>query len=549
MTILRDILDTKDSIGSFKDSSADSLKSNAHNSISKESSPGVFQFPALVSQTLSLEETSMIAKALERNYVSFITIITSIDSVTDEKSIKPYLSRIHQNSDNTIDFSKTLGAIRESTIFSRPQIDSNFLTKLKESEENLIGIMKSLNIDNLKSDDNTGEKMYDDENDAIVNYDDLEDTEKDDVNKIIKEKCLKENFKIFKYNKNSSINSIVLLKEDTNDTVQILMIRNLQNNSLRLVEGVTVTTGKLNINLAKQNVLQESMNELKTYVPDLNMNILNDATVINNNYNIIGRGPIKEKYRNIIQEKSIADEFQNDTDFSGPVTVNNPRETVVAKDILRDNDVKKANELMPTLLHLKTFFKDNNGSLNGVDYMIGVKVVVHTIKSNVMIDNLVKGLKRGKSFFNVMKLTTGEMSFFKDFVFAVSRIKDDVTSKFKGNPWFNSLIRRRKYSKILKTFNLKTQLVPNTTIVISMDEVEQIKIEHNIDVMNADITYEIMNQLFLLGFVVVDSSIQTAHFLFDGQKHFQEYSYNALERENSNSAKEVQNIMKVLGRM
>lgn len=548
MTILRDILDAKDSVGSFKDTSMDSLKSNAHNSISREASPGVFQFPALVSPTLSLEETSMIAKALERNYVSFITIITSIDSVTDEKSIKQYLSRIHQNSDIVTNISGSLGAIRESSIFSIPKIDAGRLTKLKEAEENLIGIMKSINIDNLKS-NNADEKMFDGEDDVIVNYDDLDETEQCNVNRVIKEKCLKENFKIFKYNKNSGINSIVLSREDTTDTIQVLMIKNLKDNSLRLVEGVTVATGNLGIDSSEKTILNESINSLKTYVPDLNMNILNDATINNNNYNIIGRGPIKEKYRNIIQERSLANELQNDTDFSGAVTVNNPRETVVEKDVLRDNDVKKANELMPTLLHLKTFFKDSNNSLNAVDYMIGVKVVVHTVNSNVMIDNLVKGLKRGKAFFNVMKLTTGEMSFFKDFVFAVSRIKDDVTSKFKGNPWFNSLIRRRKYSRILKAVNLKSQLVPNTTIVISMDEVEQIKIEHNIDVMNVDTVYEIMNQLFLLGFVVVDSSIQTAHFLFDGQKHFQEYSYNALERENSNSAKEVQNIMKVLGRM
>ena len=548
MTILRDILDAKDSVGSFKDSSADSLKSNAHNSIAREAAPGVFQFPALVSPTLSLEETSMIAKALERNYVSFITIITSIDSVTDEKSIKQYLSRIHQNSDGTTNINSSLGAIRESSIFSIPKVDSSLIIKLKEAEDNIAGIMKSINIDNLKT-SNDDEKMFDDEDDVIVNYDDLEENEQCNVNKVIKEKCLKENLKVFKYNKNSGINSIVLLREDTSDTIQILMIKNLQDNSLRLVEGVTVATGNLGIESSKQTVLHESVNNLKTYVPDLNMNILNDSTVINNNYNIVGRGPIKEKYRNILHEKSIADELQNDTDFGGPVTVNNPRELFTAKDVLRDNDVKKANELMPTLLHLKTFFKDANDSLNAVDYMIGVKVVVHTINSNVMMDNLVKGLKRGKAFFNVMKLTTGEMAFFKDFVFAVSRIKDDVTSKFKGNPWFNSLIRRRKYSRILKGFNLKSQLVPNTTIVISMDEVEQIKMEHDIDVMNVDIAYEIMNQLFLLGFVVVDSSIQTAYFLFDGQKHFQEYSYNALERENSNSAKEVQNIMKVLGRM
>ena len=166
-----------------------------------------------------------------------------------------------------------------------------------------------------------------------------------------------------------------------------------------------------------------------------------------------------------------------------------------------------------------------------------------------MCENIVSAMKRGKAFFNLMRLTTGEISFFKDFVFALGRTKDDIKTKYKDNPWWNSLIRRRKYSRALKTINAKSQLVPNTSIVISMDEADKIKVEHNIDLMNPKIVKEIMDQLFLISFVVIDPSVEIAHILTDGQLYYQQMSFASLERENSNAQRDIKNIMQVLGRM
>ena len=148
-----------------------------------------------------------------------------------------------------------------------------------------------------------------------------------------------------------------------------------------------------------------------------------------------------------------------------------------------------------------------------------------------------------------MRVTSGEISFFKDFVFAITRIKDDVKSKHKDNPWWDALYRRKKSANLLKSINASNQLVPNATLVLSMDEVEYIKNQYGFDLMNDKVAKDVIKQLFLLGFVVVDSSIQVAYFLFDGARNYQSYSFNALERENSNASKNVKEIMQVLGRM
>lgn len=102
---------------------------------------------------------------------------------------------------------------------------------------------------------------------------------------------------------------------------------------------------------------------------------------------------------------------------------------------------------------------------------------------------------------------------------------------------------------MLAMINFPQQLVPNTTIVMTMDEAIKVKTDSGVDVMNIKTAKDIMDQLFLIGFVVADSSTEVCHFLFDGRDGFEEYSYNSLEKENSNSSKDIKNIMQVLGRM
>ena len=58
-----------------------------------------------------------------------------------------------------------------------------------------------------------------------------------------------------------------------------------------------------------------------------------------------------------------------------------------------------------------------------------------------------------------------------------------------------------------------------------------------------------MKSYFLLGFAILDPATETIRIIFDGDADYNTLSYTALERENSNQAREVKNIMQVLGKM
>lgn len=606
--IISELLELFKSIKDLKDGQSLDIKfNNARSSISREaySNSGVLNFPVLVSGSLSLDNVTMVSKALERNYVSFLTILTSFNSITDEQSISKYIKKFHQNVDeedispfsskNLKDISNTnmRNIFRESSnlfdsqVFCLAERDVSFLNNLRLSENSIINLLESccksknekceegedISIDDLCSDaeefescnkkikkcsDNKCDDNFD-EYDYVVNYDELDNDEQCKVKKAIKERCRNAKCECFKYRYNTGIKSLVL-KESTGNYTQVLLVKNLNNNSLKLLEAQLIPMKDVSRSLYT-NILKESYENMKDYTPDLNMDSLNERTIINNNYSMIGRGYIKDKYTHRLNEDiydagTVSATGMDISDgrggtsrkrFGDDIVIDNI-DTIVPKDILRDNDVKKANELIPTTVHLKTYFK-NNERITPIDYMIGIKATVHKIDSQSMIENVAKSLKRGKAFFNLMRVTSGEISFFKDFVFAITRIKDDVKSKHKDNPWWDALYRRKKSANLLKGINASNQLVPNATLVLSMDEVEYIKNQYGFDLMNDKVAKDVIKQLFLLGFVVVDSSIQVAYFLFDGARNYQSYSFNALERENSNASKNVKEIMQVLGRM
>ena len=509
MSILKDLITTGNEIKN----GYSQLKNRK--SISRESSRGVFQFTALTSPSLPLETTTMINKALERNYTSFVVIMTSIDNVTDDASIKDYLGKIHQNPNFNLITSESC----TFSIFPSSMNDQRILM-----EDSSIGGEDFIN-EYLNS--------RDDESYVLVKYDKLSEACKQKANGILNQ-LKDEGKKICK-----TKNCITVINESTKDWSQIFFVNDSQNKLYCLESSMRVFNERTDVQGAINKISKDNVSLLENYVPDLNMDILN-RMYTPKNYNTVN-----EQLK--LSEADMVSAIKPD-EFSVSNNVYSDDDSVL-KSVLTDNDVKKANELAPTLLHLKTYFRDNENGLHPVDYVIGIKVVTHKISSESMINNIVKARKSGKAFFNVMKLTSGEMDFFKDFVFALNRIKGDVKSKFKDDPWWSALRAKKKISRILSTFHLPQQLVPNATIVISIDEAHIIKTEHGIDLMNITVIKDIMNKLFLLGFVIVDTSTEIAYFMFDGRNSYEEYSFAALERENTNGTREIKNIMQVLGRM
>lgn len=212
---------------------------------------------------------------------------------------------------------------------------------------------------------------------------------------------------------------------------------------------------------------------------------------------------------------------------------------------LSDNDVKKSNELVPTTLSVSMNVLKGDNSVGNENYVIGVKGLLHPVNSNDMVSNLLDGHKSGNKFFNFIRWTTGEISFIKDLLFNVDGIKEDVVKKYNGGShWWTTLKRRKTLAKARNSFG-KNKLLPNASIVCSMEEIMEMKDTYGVDLMESKNVKRLMDRYFLLGFVVVDEAQELCHFIFDGESNYQVVSFRGLEKEN-NSKNDFKEIYKMI---
>lgn len=221
------------------------------------------------------------------------------------------------------------------------------------------------------------------------------------------------------------------------------------------------------------------------------------------------------------------------------------------KNVLNDNDVKKSNELIATTLHIRVkLFNDSGTSEGSVDFVIGVKCIMHKVASGEMITNLVGACTNNDKVFNFLRWTTGEISFFKDFLFNVQEIKTDVANQKNGSSnWWLALKKRRLLGKSKRAILSNNQLLPNATIVINAEEAAYIKTQYGYDLRNPLFINKIMDQYYLLGFVIVDNSAQVVDFIFENdRKNFQTVTFSALEKAGSNDERKFKEMLKAVNR-
>ena len=220
------------------------------------------------------------------------------------------------------------------------------------------------------------------------------------------------------------------------------------------------------------------------------------------------------------------------------------------KDMLLDNDVKKSNELVSTLVHVRIqlLSKDNNELVGYQDFILGVKALMHPVGSDELISNLIAAYRGNNKLFDFIRWTSGEISFAKDFVLNISRAKQDVLNRSAGaSPLWISAKRSRNIAKIYNKVG-KDSLYPNVTIIITKQEVDYIKDNYGIDFMNIRDVDKVIDELFLITFIVVDTASQICHFKYEASDDYESVSFSGLERENSSDERKFKEMLKALNR-
>ena len=325
----------------------------------------------------------------------------------------------------------------------------------------------------------------------------------------------------------------------TIDVLNLALKEALEDYSQTELDGMVLET--ILCKGSTNTIIHENSINLKEYMSGFNLDVLNDLFIPAD----IRKEIIEENIAYNKNHRKYGDILLEAEDEKNP----NLNRIVIPSKVLDNNELKKANELVPTTVTLKINFMDKNGNLAGErTFNIGVKVTLHPASSEEIINNLCSA--RDTGFFKFIRWTTGELSLVKDVLLNLNEIKLDVVNKTAGKSgWFSTFKRLKAKSTILSKFSKGAQgFHPLGTIIISMDEAEIIKNKSGLDLTRVSDVKKVMDKFMLLGFVILDPATQTAMFIFDDSPDFEMQPFSGLKREGNGSNTDLKELLKVMNR-
>ena len=308
-----------------------------------------------------------------------------------------------------------------------------------------------------------------------------------------------------------------------------------------------VDEGAVIVNKEMYEAIKEDMHNINYYLDtDFNPNSINDYKVANNAF---GEATVMLEAK---KGNTTINYYGGGARPSDPLHPNAKDQNDYFAHQLLDNDIKKANELMPTTMIVNFISRDEG--VNDVIRMsgvIGVKAKMYPVDSMDICNRLASKVKDKNGLFNLVRASTREISFFKDLAFAIDKAKMDaiyMASDSNNAKMFKVLERRaakNKFSRLIK----KNDASPITSLVISQYEVDYMK-QLNIDMNKSYNARAILEGYNLMDIVVADESMEIARFLFDdGDGVYEALTFDALEKQaNDNTYKKVVNLVSKINR-
>lgn len=261
-----------------------------------------------------------------------------------------------------------------------------------------------------------------------------------------------------------------------------------------------------------------------------------------------------EKKYQLEKDKWKEDQRRDERDYQMKNARNNIQNSKdnfeMLKNQLLSSDVKKANEMVPSMMIVNFYTTDEKTQAVITRQMvIGVKARMIPVNPEDVANKLVSKYADSNMLLKFIKATTREISFAKDFILALDSAKlNAVANSKKGSStyrYLKVLERRALRGKIRKTLKLNNAFKAISTLVISKETAEYIRRFNNFDVLNPSTIRPIMEKLNLMMFIVADESEESVSIIMDtGDDTYELYSYTSLERESSDgSYKKAINLM------
>lgn len=473
--LITDVLDAADGteIGKFISKKNPSIKS-----ITRANKDLTMTFPVMVSNTVDPVSAQLVARALERKFVTLTQMLLSAISITSSKDAIDHLKNIHANLDlsSFFDVDDYLAVSEEATamhIFDADTVKAVYEAfrqeRLRAKPINHLNTRPQTPTRPMKEE--FGEEYTDSQLDALG---------------------------------------------------RALAIRDIQNGEHNFA---TYMHGRTQIKDARlaQHKAEHDRDAAQQRAND------NDERA---------RRIVQAGSRRYNRMRNSRDALQSRVDDLTAVRAN--KISKVTKDQM---DYKKANELQPTLLQIQFISTNDNNDPITVDAYVGIKSKIYCVDSVDIANHIVSKRSYNFSLYNLIKATSGEIEFWRDFVFAIKKAKIDAvsnTNRGSSSKLWKVLERRALASKINRFMSLRNDATAITTLVVSAYDVEMLRKMEDIDISNSRVARKLMDDYNLVGIVIVDDSTESAKFIFDtGDDEYEPYTFKTLKREDKMDYKQM----------
>ena len=249
-----------------------------------------------------------------------------------------------------------------------------------------------------------------------------------------------------------------------------------------------------------------------------------------------------------IREENIAiDTYTFNENYPAPIDEASDAKTM--KDVnrnggfvadIKDTDIKKVNNMMPSVLVVKLHNKNSNITTN---VAVGVKAKIQYVPQDEVIYRISSKNKDKNMLFNFIRSTTREISFLKDFLFALDKAKLDAIKIQKSSNSVWKILERRAVRNRVRMFNNDGGYGGIVSLVISADTLATLNKEYDFKASISEVE-NLISQYNLLAFFVADDVNERATYLFDdASRQFTTVSYTALEKTDSKDYKKIINLL------
>ena len=475
-------------------------------SISQYSKNLVMTFPVLCDNSISPDTASMINKANERNVTTMLQLLFTAMNIEANDGMK-VLSQVHKNISTSMDvydvMDKMNGIAGRSVGLSGSPMPRIF-ESVRGDFDKVSTCVTEMN----------NELKYSTHKSFPVNS--------------LNESSLN------KFTVQKGANNRIIIKEAnlTPAEIQNIVATVYKIINTQFFKGISYQpTTKGNEAYYKYLTSPEFTESINTIINDLGLSVdITDAQ--------------REMIENEVRKK-ISDEL--DLDIKKLQKFDYEKDNVVK---LVDTDVKKANELQPTVLQINYSEKKENGDVELRTFLAGVKSRLVAVDSTDIIERLIAKNKTKINFLNFIRATTGEIGFVKDFLLAVDQAKLDsknAVKKGEAAAIWNCLANRAVKNTNNKLKKLGNDASAITVLVVSQETVDYMKNVHKFDLEKINNTKMICEAYNLMGIIIVDESIEVVKSFYVGNGNYERLAFSFLEKEEKNS--DYKKMINLMGKM